>query len=518
IGDSPGSRGATANRGATGGGSAGGDDLDATPPAAPKSNAAAKAAGKKSEAEGKSSEGGDAAADGIQVPDAPPEELLKALANLERREPTGRNNRELVDNLRQWMAARLAIAEKILSIEATPKQRVTAARAKRDVLIQMTQIGLPDTQKQMRSFCAELLADAAPEMVRLGRITQLNLQLAMLIAGATEDTKDLLESFDVALEDPTKDEELFQAVTGVAITLQQAGMNEQAQKAYKGIIGAFGEVKNERIALMVGQLAELSKLIDVGLDKKREAVLTGEPNANEELLGAVRQLLSDKPGPATLERLSALAQDFEFNRNYDLSGQIYTSIGEAYKSHEDKEIAERAGKMIVGGQKRAALVGKPLAIDGKLLDGKPFDWKQYEGKIVLVDFWATWCAPCRAEIPNIKRNFDKYHDKGFEVVGINLDRDRGEVDRFFGAQTLPWATVVGADDFANHCGVESIPFVMLVGRDGRVIDLHVRGELLGKKLTEIFDGAGDAEDKGDSKPDSKPDAKTKPLSKEVGKA
>jgi thiol-disulfide isomerase/thioredoxin len=84
------------------------------------------------------------------------------------------------------------------------------------------------------------------------------------------------------------------------------------------------------------------------------------------------------------------------------------------------------------------LPGKPMEIKGALLDGSPFDQATFAGKVVLVDFWATWCGPCVAEIPNMLEQYEKYHDKGFEVVGISLDEDKAEVEKFVADNKIPW--------------------------------------------------------------------------------
>jgi len=64
------------------------------------------------------------------------------------------------------------------------------------------------------------------------------------------------------------------------------------------------------------------------------------------------------------------------------------------------------------------LTGEPVKVSGKTVDGKPFDISEYKGKVVIVDFWATWCGPCLAELPNLKKIYQKYHDRGLEIVGV----------------------------------------------------------------------------------------------------
>lgn len=140
------------------------------------------------------------------------------------------------------------------------------------------------------------------------------------------------------------------------------------------------------------------------------------------------------------------------------------------------------------------LPGKPMEIKGDLLDGTPFDQAKLTGKVLLVDFWATWCGPCVAEIPNMLAEYEKYHDKGFEVVGISLDEERADVEKFVVENKIPWPIIFAGkgwqDPVAQFYGISGIPQLVLIGRDGNVITLDIRGEKLGERLAELFKDAG----------------------------
>jgi cytochrome oxidase Cu insertion factor (SCO1/SenC/PrrC family) len=95
----------------------------------------------------------------------------------------------------------------------------------------------------------------------------------------------------------------------------------------------------------------------------------------------------------------------------------------------NRALAEMA-TMMEGAARRFSLPGNPIELKGTRLDGSPFDWAAYKGKVVLVDFWTASDPLCRIEIANAKKNYLLYHDRGFEVVGVNLDKDRQEVEEF----------------------------------------------------------------------------------------
>jgi thiol-disulfide isomerase/thioredoxin len=179
-----------------------------------------------------------------------------------------------------------------------------------------------------------------------------------------------------------------------------------------------------------------------------------------------------------------------------VAASAYRGFGPAMSKSSNEQI-RKMGDSFAGTLRRLSLPGHPMEINGTLLDGKAFDQKTLAGKVVLVDFWATWCGPCVAEIPNVLEQYEKYHKDGFEVVGISLDQDREALEKFVGEQKLPWPILFEESKgdgwqhpLATFYGISGIPTVILIGRDGNVITLNARGEKLGEQLDAIFKKAG----------------------------
>jgi thiol-disulfide isomerase/thioredoxin len=220
------------------------------------------------------------------------------------------------------------------------------------------------------------------------------------------------------------------------------------------------------------------------------------------LVQEVDKYLAD--GPLSNNHLSvatSLAQRLEQFGHTELAATAYETFA-ARLVASDLEQAANIGAQMQGAVRRLNLVGNPIEFEGTLVDGSELDWAKYRGKVVLIDFWATWCGPCVQELPNVLANYEKYHDRGFEVVGISLDEDRGELEAFLKDHKIPWATIFsdnptgGGNMLATYYNVATIPNVWLVDQDGKVVSLMARGPALGEMLAELL---GDpAAEKGDA--------------------
>jgi peroxiredoxin len=129
-------------------------------------------------------------------------------------------------------------------------------------------------------------------------------------------------------------------------------------------------------------------------------------------------------------------------------------------------------------------VGKPLDIKFTSTDGRVVDLTDIKGKVVLVYFWATWCGPCVGEIPNVKEAYNKFHPRGFDIVGISLDNDENAFNKFVQAHGLPWPQYFDGlswtNKFSVQYGIESIPTMWLVDKSGNLCVTNVRDDLQGQ--------------------------------------
>ena len=155
-------------------------------------------------------------------------------------------------------------------------------------------------------------------------------------------------------------------------------------------------------------------------------------------------------------------------------------------SPEDIQLkAARAGVGIV--------IGKPFPIiKGRLIDGASFSLSQWRGKVVLIDFWATWCPPCVREMPNLKTVYQAHKANGFEIIAVSLDNDKATLQKGIAALAIPWPQLFDGGGWQNaiaqQCVVNSIPTTFLIGKDGALVAADLHGEELGEAVKKALSG------------------------------
>jgi peroxiredoxin len=142
---------------------------------------------------------------------------------------------------------------------------------------------------------------------------------------------------------------------------------------------------------------------------------------------------------------------------------------------------------------RSLVMGAPFPnFDEKDINGKPLSVASYRGKVLLIDFWATWCPPCRAELPDILAAYKRYHEQGFEVIGISLDEDRKELEKFLKAQDMTWPQyndgLFWKTKLVSKYGVEKLPSTFLLDRSGKIIGKDLQGNNLTQAIARALGG------------------------------
>lgn len=193
--------------------------------------------------------------------------------------------------------------------------------------------------------------------------------------------------------------------------------------------------------------------------------------------------------------LSALILERNLNSKkytFNTIKDIYTNFSDAVK---ETRSAKTISDYITNNQKTA--IGQPVQeFSGPTPDGKTIALNDIKGKVTIIDFWAAWCGPCRKENPNVVKVYEKYHDKGLEIIGVSLDgnpRQKGAKDAWIKAiekDNLTWHHVSNLqyfnDPIAKLFNINSIPATFIIDDKGTIVAKNLRGRALEDKIAELL--------------------------------
>ncbi|QDU31594.1 Thiol:disulfide interchange protein TlpA [Anatilimnocola aggregata] len=280
-------------------------------------------------------------------------------------------------------------------------------------------------------------------------------------------TAAIVDACDRILADKgAKESEQLLAIENKLAILHTAACNDDAiaDEQLKEFVAALKDDTRPRVARETAFYLQERKVLDAAaLTPEECAKLLPELQAyyGKEKLAAKHLRMAS----GTVELINKLADG-------DAREKHFTEFGTLFAKSSSKELARYGKKLAQKPEtKESDLVGKPLELVGNLADGTPFAWEKYRGKVVIVDFWATWCGPCRKEMPNVKALREKLKDKGFEVVGVSVDKDEEALATYLEENEIPWETLAGeeAGELATKYGVRGIPTMMLVDQQGNVV-------------------------------------------------
>lgn len=427
-----------------------------------------------------------------------PLQLREHIKKLARAQPKGRTQDELFRDFQEILRGKIQSAERILTHDnATGEEKYEAVEIKLEALHTLSQLNIPDALPHVRKFAAALRQHDYPKIASLGRVLYFGIRTSDLANPQAADPKWVAQELKAILKEEKKDARVYNFTREAAKRLVHIGQDQLGSESAEAVIAAFAKDPDPEVVAAVKLFREEMVLAKAHLMDALDKAAEGDDAAVQELVARLTKLIEYKErSRPMLAAMIHCAQTLEFTRQYDHATQVYKLIEDGFKDNADTQTVSFMKRSVENGRLRLGLIGKPLAVEGLLAEnGKPFDWGAYQGKFVLVDFWATWCQPCVEEFPNLKANYERYKERGLEIVGVNLDENLQQLARFRSFQKLPWNSVVQSnpslrglerDPRCKKIGVDAIPFIVLIGRDGNVLDIHLRGKELNQRLAELF--------------------------------
>lgn len=391
---------------------------------------------------------------------------------------------------RMKQAAGLELAQ---SPESSESQRKAGVLAQLVALSHMSGLRDKESAQELERFANALSTSDDADLAHQAQVVIIGFELQSLQNGVRSTPDELLAQINRLFVRPQDrgfpEFMVLQQAQGV---LRQMGFSEQADQVQQTLVEAYRTSPDRKLrgeAWLVETQASQAYLNFLQAFGPLGTQQFDPPAA----LAALRGLYDQFRSLQTLEQIASTIINIEYSGHVPLSQDVASLTRQLLADYPDTDttLIENA---LAAHAARTALVGQPLELSGLVgFDGQPLQSSDYAGKVVLVNFWASWCVKCMGEIPVIRQSYTEFAKQGFDVLSVNMDENLASGRRE--QQKFPWRSYHNQNlqelgfksALAQQLGVNAIPFMLLVDRDGRVAALHVRGEQLGPAIAKLLD-------------------------------
>jgi thiol-disulfide isomerase/thioredoxin len=237
-----------------------------------------------------------------------------------------------------------------------------------------------------------------------------------------------------------------------------------------------------------GLVTEIQEALKAG--KTNAAMLGEELKKFDALLAKYKDEKTDEVAQILFMKAKLYSEVFDdLPKAIELVQQLKKDFPETKMGQEADEIVASLKQQAEVGKIQKQLVEGSVFpdFDEKDLDGKPLSVGGLKGKVVLIDFWATWCGPCRNELPNVIETYQKHKSEGFAIIGVSLDQSEEKLKDFIAEKKMTWPQYFDGKGWGNKLagkyGIQGIPATFLLDGQGKIIGRDLRGEELEAAVT-----------------------------------